>query len=104
MRHPSHHALLTYDGFDKLWTEEDWLSLDPVDSDGEDDATTKKTLYMIRPERFQEYHLPTAESDETTMLETGHFELKRELITNLKYLWDKEQVEHLQYPNKSARA
>ena len=99
-----HNMLLTYDGFDKLWTEEDWLSLDPVDSDGEDDDTTKKTPYLIRPERFQEYHLPTAESDETTIFETGHDELRRELITNLKYLWDKDQVEHLQYPNKRARA
>jgi hypothetical protein len=102
-----HNMLLTYDGFDKLWTEEDWLSLDPVDSDEENDGSadnSKKTPYIFRPERLQEYHLPTAESEETTILETGHTELKRELITNLKYLWGKGDVEHLQYPNKRARA
>ena len=98
-----HNMLLTYDGFDKLWTEEDWLSLDPVESDEENDGA-KKTPYIIRPERLQEYHLPTAESEETTIIETGHTELKRELITNLKYLYDKSEVEHLQYPNKRARA
>jgi hypothetical protein len=31
-----HNMLLHYDGFDKLWTEEDWLTIDSVDSDDEE--------------------------------------------------------------------
>ena len=98
-----HNMLLHYDGFDKLWTAEDWLTLDPVESDAEDDNTadsTDKRRFLIRPDRMQEYVLPTAESDVPTMVESGHFQLKSALITNLKHLWDKGEVEHLRYPKK----
>jgi len=50
-----HNMLLHYDGFDKLWTEEDWLTSDPVDSDDEESKENKehnaKKRFMIRPDR-----------------------------------------------------
>jgi len=32
-----HNMLLHYDGFDRLWTADDWLTLDPTYSDEEED-------------------------------------------------------------------
>lgn len=94
-----HNMLLHHDGFDKLWTEEDWLTQDPVNTDDERDANVTKTPFLIRPERLQEYHLPTREKyDEPVQVEDAHFELKGALIKNLRYLWDKGEVEHLTYP------
>ena len=99
-----HNMLLQYDGLDKLWTAEDWLTLDPSPeySDDENDEAmsdkNKKKRFKIRPERLHEYHLPTGASDETTFVESGHFVLKAALLKNLKYLWDKGEVEHLRYP------
>jgi len=97
-----HNLLLHYDGFDKLWTADDWLSLDPNYSDEEDensDVTAKKRR-LIPPERLQEYVLPTGEDEEATIVESKHIELRDALISNLKYLWDKGEVEHLNFPNK----
>ena len=92
-----HNMLLHYDGFDKLWTEEDWLTQDPGDSDDEESIAAKKRR-LIPPERLREYVLPTAESDVKTQVETKHFELRAALITNLQHLWDAGKVEHLRYP------
>jgi hypothetical protein len=96
--------LLHYDGFDKLWTEEDWLTSDPVDSDDEESKENKehnaKKRFMIRPDRLLEYHLPTGEKDVKQQVESGHFELKHALVVNLKYLWQNNEVEHLPYPKK----
>jgi hypothetical protein len=94
-----HNMLLTYDGYDKLWTADDWRSLDPTDSDEEEELGDKKRR-LIPPERLQEYVLPTAESREPTIIENQHLELRDALITNLKYLWDKGEVEHLRFPRK----
>jgi hypothetical protein len=95
-----HNMLLHYDGFDKLWTPEDWLTLDPVPSDDEnEDDKRAKLRRLIPPERLQEYHLPTPESDVATVIESGHFELRNALVKNLSYLWDKGEVEHLSYPS-----
>ena len=101
-----HNMLLHYDGFDKLWTAEDWLMLDPVLSDDEDDEddtldckpTAAKKKFLIRPDRLQEYVLPSGASDTPTLVETGHFQLRAALVTNLKQMWDKGEVEHLNYP------
>ena len=94
-----HNMLLHYDGYDKLWTEEDWLTQDPVDTDDED-TNTAKMRRLIPPERLQEYVLPTGESDVPTQVESKHFELRGALITNLKHLWDAGKVEHLRYPKQ----
>jgi hypothetical protein len=94
-----HNMLLHYDGFDKLWTADDWLTLDPTNSDEEEDNAAKMRR-LIPPERLQEYVLPTADSDGPTMAESGHFALRAKLVTNLKHLWDKGEVEHLRYPKK----
>lgn len=94
-----HNMLLHYDGFDRLWTTEDWLSLDPVDSDEEIEFTEKKRR-LIPPERLQEYNLPTGEDNDITVVETKHLELRTALISNLEYLWGKGDVEHLKYPSK----
>jgi hypothetical protein len=96
-----HNVLLHYDGFDKLWTEDDWLSSDPVDSDDEDSDNTGKKRFMIRPDRLQEYHLPLPESDVPTQVESGHFQLKQQLIANLRHQWDRGDVEHLRYPKRN---
>lgn len=100
-----HNMLLDYDGFDKLWTEDDWLTNDPVDSDNEnsdqDQPNKEKKRFMIRPDRLQEYHLPEPESDVPAQVESGHFRLKQDLITNLKHLWDRGKVEHLRYPKQN---
>jgi hypothetical protein len=100
-----HNMLLQYDGFDKLWTEEDWLSLDPTESDDESDETAEqsKKRFLIRPDRLLEYHLPTGESDVVTMAENGHFELKQALTKNLTYMWNKGEVEHLRYPKNKRK-
>jgi hypothetical protein len=98
--------LLHYDGFDKLWTADDWITLDPVpsDDDDEDEGGNKaKMRRLIPPERLQEYVLPTADCGIPTITERGHLELRAALITNLKHLWDKGEVEHLRYP-QSARS
>lgn len=93
-----HNMLLHFDGFDKLWTAEDWLTQDPVDTDDEE-SNTAKMRRLIPPERLQEYLLPTDESDETkTQVESKHFVLRAALIANLRHLWDKNEVEHLRYP------
>jgi hypothetical protein len=89
--------LLQYDGIDKLWTAEDWLTLDPVDSDEECNAAAKKRR-LIPPERMQEYVIPTKPDKEPTIVENKHLELREKLITNLKQLWDKNEVEHLRFP------
>jgi hypothetical protein len=93
--------LLHYDGFDRLWTEEDWLSLDPVYSDSSDEEITVKKRRLIPPERLQEYNLPTGEDNDPTIVENKHLELRAALISNLKYLWDKGDVEHLKFPRKT---
>jgi hypothetical protein len=93
--------LLDYDGFDKLWTEDDWLTNDPIDSDDENSDDKEKKRFMIRPDRLQEYHLPEPESDVPAQVESGHFRLKQDLITNLKHLWDRGKVEHLRYPKRN---
>jgi len=93
-----HNMLLHYDGYDKLWTADDWLTLDPVDSDEEEIKPRKRRL--IPPERLREYVLPEAESDVPTVVEDKHYQLRSALITNLKQLWDKGEVEHLSYPTK----
>ena len=100
-----HNMLLQYDGFDKLWTEEDWLSLDPTESDDEsvETAERSKKRFLIRPDRLLEYHLPTGESDVITMVENGHFELKQALTKNLTYMWNKGEVEHLRYPKNTRK-
>ena len=92
-----HNMLLHYDGFDRLWTEDDWLTQDPVDSDDEnpDKASMRR---LIPPERLQDYVLPTGVSDVPTEVESKHFELRSKLITNLMHLWDEGKVQHLRYP------
>jgi len=55
----------------------------------------------IRPDRLQEYHLPTPESDVPTQVESGHFQLKQQLIANLRHQWDRGDVEHLKYPKRN---
>lgn len=98
-----HNMRLHYDGFDKLWTEDDWLTNDPVDSDDEENSqqgNKSKMRRLIHPDRLQDYILPTAESDGPTVVETGFLRLRAELIANLKYLWDKGEVEHLRWPKK----
>ena len=95
-----HNMLLEYDGYDKLWTADDWLTLDPVDSDEEEDRNSKKRR-LIPPEKLRDYVIPTGESDIPTIVEPNHFVLRSKLITNLKYLWDKGEVEHLAYPARA---
>lgn len=94
-----HNMLLHYDGFDRLWTADDWLTLDPTDSDEEEDIQSKKRR-LIPPERLREYVLPTGESDEPVIVESKHLELRDALVSNLKYLWNKSEVEHLRFPRK----
>jgi len=94
-----HNMLLHYDGFDRLWTADDWLTMDPTNSD-EEEENAAKMRRLIPPERLQEYVLPTADSDGPTMAESGHFVLRAKLVTNLKYLWDKGEVQHLRYPKQ----
>lgn len=99
--------LLEFDGFDKLWTADDWLSLNPEDSDEEEETTStkrSKKRRLIAPERLREYVLPTGESDIPTIVESNHLVLRSKLITNLKYLWDKGEVEHLEYPAQAKGA
>jgi hypothetical protein len=99
-----HNMLLHYDGFDKLWTADDWITLDPVPSDDEnedEDGNKAKMRRLIPPERLQEYVLPTADCGIPTVTESGHLELRAALITNLKHLWDKGEVEHLRYPQST---
>jgi hypothetical protein len=91
--------LLHYDGFDRLWTADDWLTLDPTDSDEEEDNSSKKRR-LIAPERLREYVLPTGGDDEPVIVESKHLELRDKLISNLKYLWNKSEVEHLRFPRK----
>ena len=91
--------LLHYDGFDKLWTADDWLTMDPTNSDEEEDNAAKMRR-LIPPERLQEYVLPAADSDGPTMAESGHFALRAKLVTHLKHVWDKGEVEHLRFPKK----
>jgi len=95
-----HNMLLEYDGYDKLWTADDWLTLDPEDSDEEEDGNSKKRR-LIPPEKLRDYVIPTGESDIPTIVEPDHFVLRSKLITNLKYLWDKGEVEHLAYPARA---
>jgi hypothetical protein len=102
-----HNMLLEFDGFDKLWTADDWLSLNPEDSDEEDETTStkrSKKRRLIAPERLREYVLPTGESDIPTIVESNHLVLRSKLITNLKYLYDKGEVEHLEYPAQAKGA
>jgi hypothetical protein len=95
-----HNMLLHFDGLDMLWTEEDWLTQDPEDSDQAEDIESKKRR-LIPPERLHEFVLPERPDSEPTIVETKHHELRIALITNLKHLWDQGLVEHLRYPNKT---
>lgn len=97
-----HNMLLQFDGYDKLWTAEDWLTLDPTDSDEEAEDAAAKKRRLIPPERLQEYVIPTNESDGPKIVEAQHYVLRAKLITNLNKLWDRGEVEHLRFPKKVA--
>jgi hypothetical protein len=102
-----HNMLLHFDGFDKLWTTEDWLMSDPVDSEEDEEVSAQKSVSakkrrLIHPEKLQEYVIPEHKCDEATIIETKHTELRSKLVTNLKYLWDKGAVEHLRFPGTKA--
>jgi len=101
-----HNMLLHYDGFDKLWTAEDWLTLDPnlSDSENEDENDNREKMRrLIPPERLQEYVLPLPASDVPTLVESEHFVLRNALVRNLKYLWEKGEVEHLRFPKNDRK-